>query len=66
MELKELTYTHITLTPEFSARDNCIRISVDKALVDSGKFDTTKGIFAAPQEENAATGCYEYVIDKGI
>lgn len=65
LELKEPTYTHITLTPEFSARDNCIRISVDKTLVDSGKFDTTKGIFAAPKEENPATGCYEYVIDKG-
>lgn len=65
LELKEPTYTHITLTPEFSARDNCIRISVDKKLVDSGKFDTTKGIFAASKEENAATGCYEYVIDKG-
>lgn len=65
LELKEPTYTHITLTPEFSARDNCIRISVDKKLVDSGKFDTTKGIFAAPKEENPATGCYEYVIDKG-
>ncbi len=48
--------------PLFTAVENTIKVSVSRNLVDSGKFDTSKGIFLADRNYNSSTNCYEYSV----